>query len=184
MSSKTLTHDEIVLRIFIIRSHRVMLDSDLAELYGVSTKRLNEQVRRNIRRFPEDFMFQLTNQEAAILRSQIATSRSGSQRSQIATFESYGGRRYLPYVFTEQGVAMLSGVLKSDRAIDVNVAIMRAFVRLRQILSAHKELSAKLDQLEKKTEKHDEEIQAIFSAIRQLMKPPEPARRKIGFHSS
>ncbi len=192
MSSKVFTHDHIAQSIFSIRGHRVMLDSDLAELYGVSTKRLNQQVHRNIRRFPEDFMFQVTRQEVEILRLQIATSSSqrsqfatlkeDSLRLQIATLESYGGRRYLPYVFTEQGVAMLSGVLKSDRAIDVNVAIMRAFVRLRQILSANKELSAKLDQLERKTEKHNEEIQAIFLAIRQLMKPPEPTRRKIGFH--
>jgi hypothetical protein len=172
MNSKILTHEQISGRIFIIRGHRVMLDSDLAELYGVSTKRLNEQVRRNIRRFPEDFMFQLTNSEKEILRSQFATLKNLSRG---------GHRKYNPYVFTEQGVAMLSGVLKSDRAVDVNVAIMRAFVRLRQVLSAHKELSAKLDQLERKTEKHDEEIQAIFTAIRQLMKPVEPSRRKIGF---
>ncbi len=197
MASKTLTHEQIAGRIFIIRGHRVMLDSDLAHLYGVTTKQLNQQVKRNPKRFPEDFMFQLTKEELDNLRLQFATSSLGSLRSQNATFEmerlrsqnvtlDREGRgrhsKYLPYVFTEQGVAMLSGVLKSDRAIDVNVAIMRAFVKLRQILSAHKELSAKLDQLERKTERHDEEIRAIFTAIRQLMRPSEPSRRKIGFH--
>ncbi len=170
--------------ILLIRGHRVILDETLALLYGVSVKRLNEQVKRNMRRFPSDFMFQLTEHEIRILKSQFATSKEGFLRSQNATLENGGRgkyRKYLPYVFTEQGVAMLSGVLKSDRAIDMNVAIMRAFVRLRQILSSNKELSSKLEQLERKIEKHDEEIQAIFNAIRQLMKPSEPSRRKIGF---
>ena len=157
-------------KIFMIRGHRVMLDKDLAELYGVSVKRLNEQVKRNTRRFPTDFMFLLTRQEVMNLRSQIATS-------------SWGGRRYFPYAFTEQGVAMLSSVLNSERAIEVNIAIMRAFVRLRQILSTDKELAYKLKELEHKIEKHDEDIQAIFDAIRKLMAPP-PVKPKplIGFH--
>lgn len=179
---KTLTREQIAGRIFVIRGHRVMLDSDLAELYGVSTKQLNQQVKRNPRRFPEDFMFRLSAAEVEVLRSQFVTSKNEALRSQIVTLEGSGGRRYLPYVFTEQGVAMLSCVLKSDRAIDMSIAIVRAFVRLREILSVHKELSAKLDQLERKTSKHDDEIQAIFSAIRQLMKPADTSRRKIGFH--
>jgi len=159
-------------KIYLIRGHKVIVDSELAKLYGVSTKRLNEQVKRNMTRFPIDFMFQLTEKEFDMvlnLRSQIATSKSG-------------GRRYLPYVFTEQGVAMLSSVLNSERAIQVNIAIMRAFVKLRQILSANKELAHKLIELERKIEKHDGEIQAIFEAIRQLMSPePEESRRIIGF---
>ena len=148
-----------------------MLDADLAELYGVSTKRLNEQVKRNKARFPEDFMFRLTFED--LNRSQIAT---GSQK--------HRDPRFLPYVFTEHGAIMLASILNSEAAVHASVKVVRAFIRLRQILSAHKELSAKLDQLERKTEKHDEEIQAIFSAIRQLMNPPEPTRRKIGFHPS
>jgi hypothetical protein len=158
--------------IFLIRGHKVMLDADLAELYGVTTKRLNEQVRRNLSRFPADFMFQLDAQEASALRSQFATSKKGR-----------GGRRYLPYVFTEQGVAMLSSVLNSERAIEVNIAIMRVFVRLREMMATHKELAFKLIELEERLEGHDEQIQNIFEAIRQLMAPPEPARRKIGFEA-
>jgi hypothetical protein len=159
--------------ILLIRGHKVMLDSDLAELYGVTTKRLNEQVRRNLKRFPLDFMFQLTFDEAAGLRSQIATLKTGRGQH----------RKYLPYAFTEQGVAMLSTVLNSDRAIEVNIAIMRAFVRLREILSTHKDLARKLDALEKK---YDENFRVVFEAIRQLMTPPaDPAgkKRRIGFHA-
>jgi DNA-binding PadR family transcriptional regulator len=146
-----------------------MLDADLARLYGVSTKVFNQAVRRNSDRFPPDFVFQLTDQEFYSLRSQIVTSKRK------------GGRRYRPYAFTEQGVAMLSSVLRSKRAIRVNVEIMRAFVRLRQILSGNKELAQKLEELERRIGAHDEQIQAIFEAIRQLMTPPEPNRRKIGF---
>jgi hypothetical protein len=156
--------------IFLIRGHKVMLDADLAELYGVTTKRLNEQVRRSISRFPIDFMFQLDEQKASGLRSQIATSKEGR-----------GGRRYLPYVFTEQGVAMLSSILHSERAIQVNIAIMRVFVRLREMMATHKELAFKLIELEERLEGHDEQIQNIFEAIRQLMSPPERERKKIGF---
>jgi hypothetical protein len=155
--------------ILLIRGLKVMLDSDLAELYGVTTKRLNEQVRRNLSRFPADFVFQLTESESDLLRSQIATSKIGR-----------GGRRYLPYVFTEQGVAMLSSVLNSERAIKVNIEIMRAFVRFRQILSSNKELSRRLDELEKK---YDAQFKMVFDAIRQLMAPPEPEppKKRIGF---
>jgi hypothetical protein len=156
--------------IFMIRGQKVMLDSDLAMLYGVTTKRLNEQVRRNATRFPADFMFQLDEKETSALRSQFATSK-----------KSRGGRRYLPYVFTEQGVAMLSSVLHSERAIQVNIAIMRVFVELRGMLSAHRELAAKLELLENRIERHDEQIHAIFEAIRQLMTPPASPTKKIGF---
>ena len=153
-------------KIILIRGEKVMLDADLAKLYEVSTKRLNEQVRRNPGRFPSDFMFQLTKEEYRILRSQVATS-------------SWGGRRYLPYAFTEQGVAMLSSVLDSERAILVNVEIMRTFVRLREILATHKYLARKLEELEKK---YDEQFAVVFDAIRELMKPPEPPpKRRIGF---
>jgi len=157
-------------KIYLIRGHKVMLDSDLAELYKVETRTLIQAVKRNINRFPSDFMFQLNYQEVASLRSQIVTSKPGR-----------GGRRYLPYVFTEQGVAMLSSVLNSERAIEVNIAIMRAFVKLREMLSSNKELAHKLAQLERKIEKHDDEIKLIFDAIRQLMTPPETKKRKIGF---
>jgi len=161
---------EIKKAILMIRGQKVMLDSDLAMLYGVTTKRLNEQVRRNASRFPADFMFQLDEEEAAALRSQFATSNKGR-----------GGRRYLPYVFTEQGVAMLSSVLHSERAIQVNIAIMRVFVQLREMLSAHRELARRLELLENRIESHDEQIHDIFEAIRQLMTPPASPRKKIGF---
>jgi hypothetical protein len=174
MTSKQLPipAERIEKAIFLIRGHKVMLDADLAGLYGVTTKRLNEQVRRNLSRFPADFIFQLDGQEASALRSQIATSKEGR-----------GGRRYLPYVFTEQGVAMLSSVLNSERAIEVNIAIMRVFVRLREMMATHKELAFKLVELEERLEGHDEQIQNIFDAIRQLMTPPEPPRKKIGFEA-
>jgi cell division septum initiation protein DivIVA len=146
-----------------------MLDRDLAKLYGVPTKRLNEQVKRNRRRFPDDFMFQLNKQEYNDLKSHFATSR-------------WGGTRKLPHAFTEQGVAMLSSVLHSERAIQVNIVIVRTFVKLRRILSTHKELAQKLKELERKIAKHDEDIQAVFYAIKQLMTPSEKPKRKIGFH--
>lgn len=170
MTRALVPQEVIEQKIFLIRGQKVMLDRDLAALYMVPTMRLNEQVKRNIKRFPEDFMFQLTKEEFKILKSQFAIS-------------SWGGTRKLPYAFTEQGVAMLSGVLNSERAVQVNIAIMRAFVRLRQILSTNKELAHKLEQLERKIEKHDTEIQAIFEAIRQLMAPSaEKPKRRIGFH--
>ena len=154
-------------KIFMIRRQKVMLDRDLAELYGVETRVLNQAVRRNIGRFPEDFMFSLTRQEIRDL-SQIVISSKIKHAPNV-------------FAFTEQGVAMLSGVLNSKRAIQVNITIMRVFVRLRQILSTHKELAYKLKELERKTEKHDVEIQTIFEAIRQLMTPPEKPKHKIGF---
>ena len=156
--------------ILLIRGQKVILDRELAELYGVETGALNRAVKRNIQRFPQDFMFQLTGEEAERLRCQIGISKGGR-----------GGRRYLPYVFTEQGVAMLSSVLQSERAIQVNIAIMRIFVRLREMMATHKELAFKLIELEERLEGHDEQIQNIFEAIRQLMTPPERERKKIGF---
>lgn len=148
-----------------------MLDSHLAGLYRVLTKNLNLAVRRNRDRFPEDFMFQLNEQEAEFLRLQIATSNVGS-----------GGRRYLPYVFTEQGVAMLSSVLKSKRAVQVNILIMRAFVKLREVMATHKELAHKIEALERKYHAHDKELQIVFEAIQKLLEPPPiPPKRAIGF---
>jgi len=172
MGREFIPEEVIERKILMIRGHKVMLDRDLAELYGVSTKRLNEQVKRNIKRFPEDFMFRLTWKEAESSRSQIATLKKGENI------------KYLPYAFTEQGVAMLSSVLNSERAIQVNIVIMRTFVRLKQILSMNKELAYKLAELEHKIEKHDGDIQAIFEAIRRLMAPP-PIKPKpqIGFKS-
>ena len=153
-----------------IRSQKVLLDSDLAALYGVPTKNLNKAVKRNAERFSADFMFQLTPEELRSLRFQFGTSKAR------------GGLRYRPYAFTEQGVAMLSSVLKSDRAIRVNVAIMRAFVRLRQTLESNWELAQKFSKLERRVGKHDDEIAAILEAICQLMAPVEKPRREIGFH--
>jgi hypothetical protein len=155
--------------IFLIRGQRVILDSVLAGLYGVETRSLVQAVKRNIKRFPPDFMFQLSEDEFDSLRSQIVISKGK------------GGRRYYPYAFSEQGVAMLSTVLRSDRAIEVNIAIMRVFVRLRQMMTAQKELALKLSELESRIQDHDEEIVAIFEAIRQLMTPPDRPRKKIGF---
>jgi hypothetical protein len=140
-------------------------------MYGVETSNLNKAVKRNIGRFPQDFMFQLTDDEAGSLRFQIGISKP----------EGRGGRRYLPHVFTEQGVAMLSSVLNSDRAIQVNIAIMRAFVQLRELVGSNRELARKLDELEKKYDKHDKQFLVVFDAIRQMMAPPEANKRKIGF---
>ena len=161
-------------RIFVIRERQVMLDEDLADLYGVETKRLVQQVKRNLTRFPADFMFRLAKAEAEVLRSQIATSNEGS-----------GGRRYAPYVFTEQGVAMLSGVLRSDRAVAVNIEIMRAFVELRRAAGSFDALQKRLDQLEldigARLSEHDDQLRQIFEALRQLIEPPVPPRRPIAF---
>jgi hypothetical protein len=157
-------------RIFVVRGRQVMLDEDLADLYGVETKRLVEQVKRNLDRFPEDFMFQLNKEEATALRSQIATSNTGR-----------GGRRYAPYVFTEQGVAMLSSVLRSKRAIAVNIEIMRAFVELRRVASSYALIEKRLKQIERGMGEHDEQLEQIFNALRQLMAPPPRSKRPIGF---
>jgi hypothetical protein len=169
--------ERITQTILLIRGQKVILDEDLAQLYEVETKALNRAVKRNLDRFPEDFMFQLTTEEFMNLRFQSGTS---NLRSQTVT-SSWGGRRYPPYAFTEQGVAMLSSVLRSDRAIHVNIEIMRAFVRLRQILASHKDLARKLAALEKK---YDAQFKVVFDAIRELMTPPAPKKkRSIGFAS-
>ena len=152
----------------MLRGHKVLLDADLAALYGVATKILLQAVKRNPERFPSDFLFQLNKQEVVSLRSQSVTSNKPGR----------GGRRYAPYAFTEQGVAMLSTVLNSPRAIAVNIEIMRAFVRLRLIVASNKELARRLDELEAKT---DSRFRQVFEAIRQLMAPPERKKRPIGF---
>ncbi|MFN0159233.1 MAG: ORF6N domain-containing protein [Bacteroidota bacterium] len=169
MKQSVMIPEVIEKRILLIRGQKVMLDSHLAQLYGVSTKRLNEQVRRNLKRFPSDFMFRLTMEESEVLRSQFATLKKGRGLH----------RKYLSYVFTEQGVAMLSSVLNSEQAVLVNVEIMRAFVRLREIISTHKDLARKLEELEKK---YDEQFGVVFEAIRELMTPPDPPpKRRMGF---
>jgi hypothetical protein len=167
-------------RILLIRKQRVMLSDDLAVLYGVETKALNRAVKRNAERFPDDFMFQLAKEEWDDLKCQRGTSSSNALRSQTAT-SSWGGSRVPPYAFTEQGVAMLSSVLTSSRAVQVNVAIMRAFVRLREMLLTNADLARKLADLERK---YDSQFKAVFDAIRQLMAPPppEPPKPEIGFH--
>lgn len=170
MTEKALVMPQEVIenKIFLVRGKKVMFDRDLAVLYGVETKFLNRAVKRNIERFPEDFMFQLSKEELASLRFHFGTS-------------TRGGRRYLPYAFTENGVAMLSSVLNSERAIHVNIQIMRTFTKLREMLATHKELAHKLAEIERKIERHDDEIKAVFDAIRGLMTPPEPKKKKIGF---
>jgi phage regulator Rha-like protein len=162
-----LSIDTIVIerRIFMLRGQRILLSAHLAELYEVQHKALMQAVRRNRKRFPEDFMFQLSNEEFKTLKSQFVTS-------------SWGGLRKKPFAFTEQGVAMLSSVLHSERAIHVNIAIMRAFVKLRELLVTDKNLAAKLDELEKK---YDAQFRVVFDAIRQLMQPPEKPKKQIGF---
>jgi len=157
--------------ILMLRGRKVLLDADLAALYGVPTKVFNQAVKRNIARFPDDFMFQLTAEEFALLRSQIVTSNPGRGKH----------TKYLPYAFAEHGVAMLASVLNSSRAIDVSVLIVRAFVRMREALTANRELAHKLAELERRLDTHDEAIQSLMAAIRSLMKPPEPKQRRIGF---
>jgi hypothetical protein len=163
--------------ILIIRGEKVILDADLAALYGVSTKRLKEQVRRNHQRFPADFMFELTVEEQAGLTAQINAS---NLRSQFATSRSHGGRRYLSYAFTEHGALMAANVLSSEQAVQASVEVVRAFVRLRQILTSNVDLARKLEQLEKK---YDRQFKVVFDAIRQLMIPAAPKRKQIGFHA-
>src|SRR5438105_9247939 len=153
-----------------VREERVLFDFDLAPLYGVTTGNLNKAVRRNRDRFPSDFMFQLTAAEAESLIFQFGISKGR------------GGRRHRPYAFTEQGVAMLSSVLSSERAVNVNIAIMRAFVKLREALETNRKLARKFDELENHVGKHDQHVDAILEAIRQLMAPPEKPKREIGFH--
>jgi hypothetical protein len=169
MSKEIIPVQRVAQSIRWIRGQKVLLDSDLAALYGVTTGNLNKAVKRNAQRFPSDFMFRLSTQQVQNLRFQLGISR-------------WGGRRALPYVFTEQGIAMLSSVLNSDRAIRVNIAIMRVFVKLRQTLETNRELAQNFSELEQRVGKHDEEIAAILEAIRRLMAPPKKPRREIGFH--
>jgi hypothetical protein len=159
--------ENITTKIFMVRGQKVMLDRDLAELYGVETRVLKQAVRRNIKRFPEDFMFELTFKEESFLRSQFVTLEGKGKHS-----------KYLSMAFTEQGVAMLSSVLKSDRAIQVNIQIMRIFTRLRQMLAGHKDLQKKIEAME---EKYDEQFRMVFEAIKQLLKEDEKPKKKIGF---
>jgi hypothetical protein len=167
-TSLAIAEERIIDKIYQIRGYKVMLDQDLAELYQVPTKRLNEQVKRNIARFPKDFMFQLTEEEFENLRSQIATS-------------SWGGRRIAPYAFTEHGVLMLSSVLNSERAIKVNIQIMRIYTKMREMLMTNHEILLKLEQLERKVTAHDEDIKLIFTALKKLLNPPQEPRPRIGF---
>ncbi len=161
--------------ILLIHGHKVMLDRDLAYLYGVSTKVLNQAVKRHKDRFPEDFMFQLTMEEARIWWTEV---RDGGLRSQFVTLKRGQHIKYRPYAFTEHGILMLSSVLNSERAVQVNIEIMRAFVRLRRMLASHSDLARKLEALEKK---YDAQFKVVFDAIRQLMAPPESKKRPIGF---
>lgn len=161
--------DELVMnKIYLIRDQKVMLDNDLAALYGVETRVLNQAVKRNIGRFPVDFMFQLTKAEFENLKSQIVTS-------------SWGGVRKLPYAFTELGVSMLSGVLNSETAIRVHIQIIRVFAKMREILLTHKDILLQLEKIEKKLTGHDDDIALIFQYLKKLLNPPQPARQKIGF---
>jgi phage regulator Rha-like protein len=171
MSKVAVPLERIENKIYLIRGQKVMIDRDLAELYGVETKYLTRQVRRNIERFPEDFMFQLSKEEAEASRCQIGTLKRGQNI------------KYLPYAFTEHGILMLSSVLNSPRAIQVNITIMRAFVKLRELMMTHRDLAKRIDELERQYADHGEKIVMIFDAIRQLMTPSaEPKRRKIGFY--
>ena len=171
MSNKLLVPAEsVITKIVVIKNQKVILDRDLAALYGVETRALKQAVRRNIKRFPVDFMFQLTKEEFHNWRSQTVMSKADEK-----------GLRYYPFAFTEQGVAMLSSVLKSERAIEVNILIMRAFVKLREIISTHKKVEEKLKDLESKLKEHDDQIVEIVQVINQLIAPPETPKKKIGF---
>ena len=186
MSTELIPIEHIRQAIILLRGQKVMLDRDLAALYGVETKALKRAVRRNADRFPEDFMFVLSPEEFAEWRSQFVTSDSAESEAPVlrrqtgaSKKEARGGTQYAPMAFTEQGVAMLSSVLNSQRAIRVNIAIMRAFVQLRRLLATHEDLARKLADLEKK---YDAQFKIVFDAIRQLMTPPDPPKKQIGFH--
>ncbi len=174
MPKKTslIPQERIENKILIIREKKVMLDRDLADLYGVETKYLKRQVRRNLTRFPFDFMFQLSKEEFEDWRCQIGTSN----------FSDKMGLRYPPYAFTEQGVAMISSVLNSEKAINVNIQIMRAFTKLRELMISHKDIARKIETMERKFKKHDQKFEIVFKAIRQLLNPPEKTKKSIGFH--
>ncbi len=168
MKANLISEEKIINKIYFIKGQKVMLDRDLAEMYGVETRVLNQAVQRNLNRFPDDFMFQLTEIEFYNLISQIVTS-------------NWGGTRKLPYAFTEQGVAMLSGVLHSESAVQVNIHIIRVFTKLRSLLLTHKDILLKLDKLENQVANHNEDIKLIFDTLRKLIQQPEPPRKRIGF---
>ena len=181
--SKTLAAfipEKIAPLVIVLRGEKVLLDADLAALYGVETKRLNEAIKRNIDRFPEDFMFQLGPKDLKNLKSQFATSKTHPSvlRFQLGTSNSRGGRRTAPYAFTEQGIAMLSSVLRSPIAVEVNIAIMRTFVQLRRLMDSNDMLADKIENLEKK---YNENFKVVFEAIRQLIKQDTKPKRQIGF---
>lgn len=166
--------DEMIQRrIYVIRSQKVMIDSDLAKLYQVATFNLNKAVKRNLSRFPEDFMFRLTAGEAECLRFQSGMSKRRGR----------GGRRYLPFAFTEYGVVMLCSVLKSERAVQMNVLIVRAFVRLREMLATHKDLARKIEEVERQQKEHGQQLAAVYSVVRRLIVPPRKRKRPIGFRT-
>ncbi|HEY0177657.1 MAG TPA: ORF6N domain-containing protein [Pedobacter sp.] len=171
--NKTLTDEIIMSKIYLVRGQKVMLDRDLAELYGVETRVFNQAVRRNISRFPDDFMFQLTEEELKTLMSQIVTSKKDGR----------GGVRKPPLVFTELGVSMLSSVLNSELAIRVNIQVIRIFAKMREMWLTHKDILLKLEELENKVDGHDRDIQIIFEYLKQLLNPPQIPRRMIGFNA-
>ena len=188
-SAVVLKPENIAQLVLFIRGEKIILDRDLAGLYGVTTKALNQAVKRNAVRFPADFMFQLTKSEYEASRSQFGTSANtpktvakaavASSRSQLVTLKRGQNVKYLPYAFTEQGVAMLSSVLRSSRAVEVNIAIMRTFVQLRRLMETNRDLAQKIGALEKK---YDQQFAVVFAAIKELISPPAPARKQIGFH--
>lgn len=188
MSKQLISANGITSSIRVLRGQNILLDFDLAALYGVTTKALNQAVKRNAVRFPADFMFQLSGEEAELIGSQFVTlnslpaEKSGRSRSQIVTLKRGRNLKYRPYAFTEEGVAMLSSVLRSQRAVQVNIAIMRAFVQLRSALESNRELARRFSELEKRVGKQDQNIAAILEAIRQLIEPPAKSGRQIGFH--
>jgi hypothetical protein len=173
--------DNVERAIYLIRGQRVMLDSDLAAIYQVTTKRLNQQFTRNRKRFPVDFAFQLTAEEFTNLKSKIATSSSGL-RLQFATSNRRGGRRYLPWVFTEHGAIMLASVLNSDVAVQASVRVVRAFIKLREMVAANAQLASKLEELERRLDSHDEAIVDLFATLKRLLEPEAKPKREIGFH--
>jgi hypothetical protein len=185
--SSLISQEEIENAVLLLRGEKVLLDADLARLYGVTTKALNQAVKRNSGRFPKDFMFRLTSKETAALnRSQIVTGSGAGLRSQSVTAKTQGrgGRRNAPFAFTEQGVAMLSSVLRSEQAVQVNIEIMRVFVRFRQFLAVNTEIARRLDEFERRLGEHDEQFLHVIRAIRELMEPhAKTKRRPIGFHA-
>ncbi len=184
MKNQVIPIERVEKLILLLRGEKVLLGQQLAELYGVPVKVLIQAVKRNRDRFPEDFMFQLSREEFGHLKSHFVTSTdAGALRSQFVTLKRGQHPKYLPYAFTEQGVAMLSSVLRSERAVQVNVAIMRAFVSLRRMLAGNEALARKLAELERRLEGHDQAIKSLFNAIRELMAPPAKPKREIGFHT-